>query len=275
MKKEHELEKIYRDIKSIKIQGATNIAKAAVRAYSLVPRVSTINKLESLRPTEPMLHNILNMLKQGKTKDEILEHLENAQENINLNVFKLIKNRDIIFTHCHSTNVVKSLIYAKKHGKRFEVYNTETRPLFQGKKTAIELNKAKIKVTMFPDSAGSIALSKEQGTKKVSKVFLGADAILSNGDVINKVGSEMFAQIAKSNKIPVYIIADSWKFSRKQLELEQRNYGEVWDNAPRTVKIKNPAFERINRKFIKRIVSDLGIYRPKKFVRKARKSLMY
>jgi len=61
----------------------------------------------------------------------------------------LVKNRDVIFTHCHSTNVVNSLIYAKKKGKKFQVYNTETRPLFQGRKTANELKKAGIKVTML------------------------------------------------------------------------------------------------------------------------------
>lgn len=267
------LHKIYKEIKEIKIQGATNIAKAAIYAYSLSPKKSTLRKLQSLRPTEPLLQNVLNKLAKGESKENILVHFSQAQEKINSNTLKLIKNNDVIFTHCHSTNVVKSLINAKKNKKKFEVYNTETRPLFQGRKTARELANAKIKVTTFVDFAVGIAISKEQGTKSVDKIFLGADAILKNGDIINKVGSEVIAIIAKKNKIPVYIIADSWKFTKNNLELEQRSSGEVWDNkVPKPIKIKNPAFEKVPAKLITKIVSELGVLTPSQFVRKARRN---
>jgi translation initiation factor 2B subunit (eIF-2B alpha/beta/delta family) len=267
-----QLKKIYKDIKSVKIQGATNIAKAALRAYSLSPKKSTIKKLESLRPTEPMLKNVLKKLSKGVPQKNILSHFSQAQEKINSYVLKLIKSKDVIYTHCHSTNVVNSLIFAKKKGKNFEVYNTETRPLYQGRKTARKLGKVGIKVTMFVDSALSIALNKEQGTKKVSKVFLGSDAILKNGDVINKIGSGTISEIAKKSNISVYIIADSWKFSKENVELEQRNYDEVWDNKiPKNVKLRNPAFAKIPSKNIKAIVSELGILTPKEFVKQAKK----
>ena len=49
--------KIAADIKSIKIQGATNIAKAALKAYSLVPTKTSKKKLLSLRPTVLILMN--------------------------------------------------------------------------------------------------------------------------------------------------------------------------------------------------------------------------
>ena len=262
--------KIYKDIKDVKIQGATNIAKAAVKAYSLSPADATKRKLISLRPTEPLLQNVVKKLNKNNEK-EILRHFEQSQNKINLYILKLIKNNDVIFTHCHSTNVVKSLINAKKTGKTFEVYNTETRPLYQGRKTAKELSRAKIKVTDFVDSALGIALSKIQGTKKVTKVFLGADAVLKNGDVINKIGSGLIAQIARQNKIPVYIIADSWKFTKNNIEFEQRKLEEVWANAPKHVKIKNPAFEKVPSKLITKIVSELGVLSPKEFVKRARK----
>ena len=41
-----ELESIYRDIKEIKIQGATNIAKAAVEAYIASPTKENKRKLK-------------------------------------------------------------------------------------------------------------------------------------------------------------------------------------------------------------------------------------
>ena len=267
-----EVERIIRGIKSVKIQGATNIAKAAVKIYSISPSNSTIKKLVEARPTEPMLQNVIETMKKGAGKNEILMHFSEAQEKINKNVLKVIKNNSVVFTHCHSTNVVKSLINAKRKGIKFEVYNTETRPLFQGRKTAQELSKAGIKVTMFVDSAIEIALEKKQDAKKVSIVFLGADAILKNSDVVNKVGSGLISVIAKKNKLPLYIIADSWKFSKNSVALEQRGYNEVWnDKIAKNIIIKNPAFEKVPAKNIKAIISELGILSPKEFVRKTKK----
>jgi len=259
---------IAKDIKSVKIQGARNIAKQALCAYSLNPTKSAKRKLLSLRPTEPMLMNVLNKLNK-ENKKEILKHFDSAQDKINKLVFKTIKNNDVIFTHCHSTNVINALIYSKKKKKNFEVYNTETRPLFQGRKTARELRKAKIKVTQFIDSALGVALSKEQATRKVDKVFLGADALLKKG-IINKIGSEVIAQVAKNQKIPVYIIADSWKFTKKNVPIEQRKLNEVWNNAPKNIKIKNPAFEFVPKKYIKAIISELGILSYDNFLRKVK-----
>jgi ribose 1,5-bisphosphate isomerase len=264
--KNSKFKKIVEDIKSIKIQGARNIAKKSLEAYSLIPKESSIIKLKSARPTEPMMFHVLDLLKKIPKK-EILNHFDSAQEKINKEVLKLIGANDLIMTHCHSTNVVNALIYSKKNKKNFEVYNTETRPLFQGRKTSKELSKAKIPVTQFVDSAIGIALSKDQGTRKVRKVFLGADAILKKG-VINKVGSGAISRLAKSYNIPVYIIADSWKFSNHNLPLEQRELNEVWDKAPKNIKIKNPAFEFIPKKYITKIVSDLGTLSYSEFLKK-------
>ncbi len=269
MNKRGKFNSILRRIKEIKIQGARNIAKAALRAYYLVPTMSSKKKLLSSRPTEPMMQNVLEMVDEFP-KEKILQHFDEAQEKINKATLKIIKQNDVIFTHCHSTNVTGALIYAKRKGKKFEVYNTETRPLYQGRKTAKELRKNKIKVTLFVDSALGVALTKEQGTKKANKVFLGADALLEKG-VINKIGSEVIARIAKSEKIPVYIVADSWKFTKEKISIEQRELNEVWDKAPKKIKVKNPSFEFIDKKYITGIITEHGIQKYSDFVKGAKK----
>ena len=266
MKNKKEFDRIVRDIKSIKIQGAVNIARAALRAYTLFPTKSSKRTLLNSRPTEPLMNYVLD-LAEKKQYDKILSHFNFTQNKINEKVYKLIRKKEIIFIHCHSTNVIKALIYAKKKGKNFGIYNTETRPLFQGRKTAKELAKEKIKVTMFVESFLDDALSEQQGMKRVGKIFIGADALLKDG-IINKVGSELIAKIARQNKIPVYIIADSWKFSKKKVPLEQRDLNEIWDNAPKNVKIRNPAFEFVNKKYISGIISELGFMKYDEFVKK-------
>lgn len=269
MKNKKRFNKIILDIKKIKIQGARNIARAALYACSLddcLLNPEARKKLIEARLTEPMLVNVLHKYKKFGYK-KTLAHFDEAQKKINSLVFRLIKNNSVIFTHCHSTNVISSLIYAKKKGKKFEVYNTETRPLFQGRLTARELEKAGIKVTTFIDSAIDIALEKKQKSKKVDLIFLGSDAILKEG-VINKVGSGMIAELAKLDKIPLYIIADSWKYSSHHIPIEERDFHEVWQHVPKHIKIRNPAFELVQKKYIKAIVSELGILSFDKFLEK-------
>jgi ribose 1,5-bisphosphate isomerase len=270
MKNKEKFDQICKDIKSIKIQGAENIAKSAFFAYKLVPKRSSIKKLSELRPTEPMLFNVLKIADK-LSYNNLTEKLEENQEKINKAVFKLIKNNSIVFTHCHSSSVIKSLIYSHKKKKKFEVYNTETRPLFQGRKTAKELAKAGIKVTMFVDSAAQIALTssqdKEENTKPVDLVFIGSDAITKKG-VINKVGSGMIAEIARLNKIPVYIVSDSLKFSNMSVKMEQRNSREVWSN--HHINIKDPAFELVKKEDIRGIISEFGTLSYDKFLKQVR-----
>lgn len=257
-----ELNKIYSGIKNVKIQGATNIAKAALKAYLIKPDKENKKKLISLRPTEPMLINTLHYLKH-LPKEEVISHFDKAQQKINKLVFKILNK--IVFTHCHSTNVVKALIYSKKHGKKFAVYNTETRPLFQGRITSRELSAAGIQVSEFVDSGMHEAI------KKSGIVLLGADAILKSG-VINKIGSAGIAEVAYIHKKPLYIVADSWKFYPKSVKVEERDFREVWKYAPKHVKIRDPAFEKIDKKYITGIVSELGILSYQKFLKEIRKT---
>lgn len=268
MDKQAEFNKICRNIKKVHIQGAREVAKKAFFAYKLIPTEKSRQILISLRPTEPMLVNILKKADEISYK-ELINRLNENQKKINEQIFRLIKNDSVIFTHCHSSSVVQALIFAKKKGRKFEVYNTETRPLYQGRKTANELRKSGIKVTMFVDSAAAIAIEKENRKDKIHAdlILFGTDAILKEG-VINKVGSGMFAEIAHANKVPVYIVADSWKYARK-IKLEQRDSKEIWDT--KKILIKNPAFELIKRKYVTGIVSEFGISSYNKFLKKVKK----
>ncbi len=261
MEKKKRFEQICNDIKNVRVQGAESVAIEGLRAYSLFPNKKTEKRLLSLRATEPALRNALKYAKKFSVH-AALRHFIDSEVIAYRNIFKLIKNGSRIFVHCHSNTVVKALIYSKRWGRHFSVLNTETRPLFQGRKTAKELARAGIAVTTFVDSAARIAI------RKSDFLLFGADAVLSDGSVINKVGSGMFAEIAYDLKKKLYIATDAWKFSHHDVKIEARNYKEVWKNTPRHVKVENPAFERIEAKYITAIISELGILKPRAFVRK-------
>lgn len=253
-------------IKTLKIQGAESIAIAGVKALSL--KGASVKELLKARPTEPALRNAIKFSEEYSTK-KALDHFKKSREKIIKYGIKKIK--PVVFTHCHSSVVIAILKEAKKKGKKFEVINTETRPLYQGRKTAKELAKAGIKVTTIIDSAVRDALTKGGEIKKANIVLLGADAILKNGDIINKMGSGAISEIAYYERVPVYICTNSWKLSFRNVEIEKRNLREVWKRAPKHVKIKNPAFEVIDSKYVTGIISELGVLKPKEFVKKVKK----
>ena len=267
-------DKVLKDIKNIKIQGAENVAKEGIKLLLLKNDSTSVKQIINVRPTEPALKNAIRFvlgLKDKKAGVKLaLKHFESTNSEIVKQGSKLIKNNSVVFTHCHSSTVIKILKQAKKQGKKFEVYSSETRPLFQGRKTVLELMKAEIKVTSFVDSA-FLSVVKSVKNKNIIMI-VGTDAVLKDGSIINKIGTGMFAEICYDNKIPVYAALDSWKYAG-HIKIEERNYKEIWRKAPKRIKIRDPAFEKVDVKFVKGIISEFGILKPKQFVKKAKKEL--
>jgi len=261
---------IYNDIKSLKIQGAEAIAKAGLKAIKLKSDKDSIKKIMEVRPTEPALRNAIKF-SQISSINNALTHFTLSEKIIPKIGAKKIHSKKIIFTHCHSSTVVSILKEAKSQKKNFIVHNTETRPMLQGRKTAKELSKAGIEVHHFVDSGARLAL------KKADLMLIGCDAITAEGKVINKIGSEMMAEIAERHDTPVYVCTDSWKFDPLtsfgfDVEIEKRNSKEIWKNPPKKVKIFNYAFEKINPDLISGIISELGVHSPNNFVREVTKA---
>ncbi len=293
-------EKTLRDIKSVKIQGAENVAKASMEALMsffskkkfrrpdvFLSKFSSLSKrLAGTRPTEPLLRNSISFVEKEMGSEggpeellkrmfsacrQVLYHYEVAGKSIADIGSNKIENGMRVFTHCHSSSVTGALKRAKEQGKNFEAFNTETRPLFQGRITARELAKAGIRVKHFVDSGARVAL------KECDLMLIGADAITSEGKVINKIGSEMFAIIAEKYGVPVYVLSDSWKFDPQSIygipePIERRSSKEVWGKRTRGVEISNIAFEKVDPDLIAAIISELGVYTPENFVSEVKRT---
>lgn len=291
------LKKTIQDIKTLKIQGASAVAKATLlgmrdfaktiksaRPAKFVKEIEKAGRaLAYVRPTEPMAQNLFEgMMKKLKQAQKAgaspadlkeivnflvrhdLQHLEEELKQVVEAGVKLIKNGDRILTHCHSSTVEQILIVAHKQGKKFKVFNTETRPLFQGRITARKLAQAGVDDTLILDSEADKLLN----AKKVNKVLIGADVLLGDGSIINKVGSFGLCEDAYQNKIPVYVATSLLKLKRGgEVKIEQRESGEVWEEAPRKVKIVNLAFDKVPAKFIKGIITERGLLKPKEIKR--------
>ena len=297
-----DIKRIIADIKSIKIQGARNVAKASVQAlilqskhskaktpkafYSEIKKLSTI--LADTRPTEPMMRNALNAAitflyveSKGKSiklvKKRFVEkqkaYLKKVAED-KKKIFqygaKLIPKGAVVITHCHSSTVTGILKKAK--GKNIKVFACETRPRYQGRITAKELADAGIDTTLVVDGAMNMYM------KKADLVMVGADSITSRGDLINKVGTSTLAHIAKMHDTSFYSAAELSKYSTmtfygEREKIEQRSPKEVWEKPPRKVKISNPAFDVTSSKYLNAYITEVGVIPPPAFFTLATKKL--
>lgn len=286
------LKKIVNDIKALKIQGATAVAKASINAIKYVALkskaksadlfISEIEKAKNAlyltRPTEPLMRNclryILYTLKESNIKDvkelknlinvtadEFLFNLEKDKEKIAQIGSGKIENGMTVLTHCHSSTVTNIFKLAKEKGKEFSVICTETRPNYQGRITAKELIKYGIPTTMIVDSAVSSFI------KKADAVFVGCDLITADISVINKIGTFYVSLAAKRVEIPFYCAAELAKFDPETMfgkieEIEKRPGKEVWQNAPKGLKIENPIFDITPRENITAFITSEGIVPP-------------
>lgn len=293
--------RLLEDIKNLKIQGASQIGLTFLTSLkSLSPNLTREKVLKdilklrtdilNLRPTEPLVFNfsqiLINRLKKARPKDRynlsreinrLSDAYKIAEENIVKTGVSLIKNKENIFTHCHSSLVENILVQAKKRGKSFHVFNSETRPLFQGRITAKNLISHRIKVTQVCDSAAAFLISDHSGDEiKIHKLILGADVIGLNGWAVNKIGSFGLALAAWESGIPVYIAVSLLKIDPQsqvkiRIPLEMRDSREIWPEAPKGLLLENFAFDCIPAKFITAFVTEFGLIKPKGIAKIAKK----
>ena len=260
---------ILKKIRNVKIQGAQNIALAGVQAFLLQHDKTSIDQSLKTRPTEPMMQNAVHFLEKAENPEEaatkLKKYIKQSDEKIAKSGAKLVRNNMNIFSHCHSTTVMRILKQAKKQKKHFVVYTTEVEPLLQGRKTAEELAKAGINVVVFPDLAGN------QAIQKCDLFLLGADAYSKKG-FANKIGSSTFCEIAKDHNIPTYSCGISLKLTNK-IVLEKRPSKEVWDQDNKKIEVINPAFDFVDKNLITGVISELGINQYSEFIKKARRNM--
>lgn len=263
------IDKILRDIKSVKIQGATNVAKAGIKVFLIEPTKQNAKKILSLRATEPLLQNAIHILSKSENKKQVSENFLNeikkSHEKMVIEGKKLIKRNMNVFSHCHSSSVIDILKLANKNKRKFVVYTGEVEPLLQGRKTAIALDKENIKVIVCPD------LAIGQILKNCDIVLFGADAFTKRS-LYNKIGTETICKLAKEYNIPAYSCGISMKITNK-VKIEKRSGREVWDERRKNITVKYPAFDKVNYKYVKGIVSEFGVLKPKEFVKKAKEKL--
>lgn len=302
------IEDILKDIKAIKIQGATNVAIATFEGIKLYLQnigseldkdifektLSIGSKLAYARPNEPLAQNglkFINYFFKVKYKsptdsmeikqvlislcDEYLNMIKESKESIVQKNLGIFADTNYAFTHCHSSTAER-LIYEISKGKDdFKVVCTETRPLFQGRITAANLLGKGLNTTMIADSAAETYIIGRAGFP-IEAVFVGADEITIHGDFVNKVGSWGIGLAAYYANIPVYVVTPLLKVNPesafKSVEIEVRESDELWPEAPKGLQLFNPAFDFINKEFVTGFLTEFGLVKPEDVIKTLREN---
>lgn len=279
-------------IQTMEIRGAGRIAKAAaqaIRDYAAGLEAASMEEfstriqeassfLISTRPTAVSLPNAVKLASKyssGNVEEARKEIIENANRFIEradkaVGIIGKIGSRrlhdgDVIMTHCNSHAALSIITAAFESGKDISVIATESRPKRQGLLTVRHLNNFGIPTTLIIDSAVRYHM------KEVDKVIVGADAIASNGALVNKIGTSQLALAANEARKSFMVAAETFKFSPdtilgNPIEIEERSSDEIIDPIILAdlsqVKVRNPVFDFTPAKYIDMIVTDIGIISP-------------
>ncbi|KAL5511586.1 GCN3 [Sanghuangporus vaninii] len=187
-------------------EGAEALRKQYTNSISINAGCELFIAFVTLFPHESASFNDLKieLVKQGR---EYANEALSYREKIAQQALGFIKDGSVILTHSYSRVVMQALLLAHDQ-KRISVYVTEARPRGLGVKTQEALATAGIPCTVVLDSAVAYVMD------KVDLVLVGSEAVVESGGLINAVGSNQMAIIAKAANKPVYAMAESYKFHR-------------------------------------------------------------
>ncbi|MHA1436329.1 MAG: S-methyl-5-thioribose-1-phosphate isomerase [Promethearchaeota archaeon] len=309
----------YRDvatsIKIMNIRGAPAIGVAAAMGMALatieyckLPKERFLKKMEEaanlIRSTRPTASNLFWAINRvWKIIETYPDNPSNLSElvieeakimaredvNVNKNIGKhgatLLKDGDVILTHCNAGSLatvqygtalapVRSAI---EEGKKISVIADETRPRLQGARlTAFELQYDKIPVNVISDTSSGLMMM----LGKIDKVIVGTDRVTFDA-VFNKIGTYLVALAAKDNNIPFYVAAPTSTLSlhetKDDVTIEQRDSKEVShvlgkvQIVPQGVECLNYAFDITPFRLITGIITEDGVFSPEELLNKYKK----
>jgi len=162
--------------------------------------------------------------------------------------------RGTVLTHSASETVTKALRAARRGGALSRVVIAEGRPGLEGRELARTLAEEGVEVLLVVDAALGLH------AREADVALVGADAILSDGGLINKVGTRLLAMACERAGTPLYGAADRFKISAAaSLPLEEKAPGEVWPDAPRGVSVRNIYFDRTEAPLVTGFATDAGV----------------
>jgi len=141
--------------------------------------------------------------------DDFVDSIALAGKQISITAGDKIRHGDVILTYGCSSLLRTVFSEAARAGKRFRVIVADGRPRFEGRAMARHMVAAGIECSYIQVTSAPYVM------QEVTKVMLGAHAVLANGGVMARVGASQVALVAKSCNVPVLVCCETYKFSER------------------------------------------------------------
>ncbi|GJP31376.1 hypothetical protein CLOM_g12016 [Closterium sp. NIES-68] len=135
---------------------------------------------------------------------------------------KIRREGDVILTFGWSELVLQVLLSAASAGHVFRAIVVDSRPHLEGKEMVRRLLAGGISCLYLRLNAASYIM------KDVTRVFLGAAAVLANGAAYARVGTAAVAMMAHAQRVPVLVCCESSKF-HERVQLDSITHNEIGD----------------------------------------------
>ncbi|SRR5712691_578323 len=225
-------------------------------------------RLSEAQPAMAIVHNVAHLVARlvadGQDPqlvlDGVREELDGAREKIARNFLKIAPDRGTIVTLSYSDNVLEAIKGAHARGLVERVFVLESKPLLEGLGLARALSEDGVPTKTVPDDAGAPLVS------DATYVLVGADSVLRDGSVVNKIGTHRLASTAANDHKPVYVVCETLKF-------DARYDAVTWPGSPsrgdeRQAETSVPAtegfrdFEVTPAQLVTMIATERGAYAP-------------
>ena len=229
------LYKLFRDHEDVR--GSSRMAMLALRSFiesikDLRCNASEIKELitelcDAIKHTEPRIVPLIHMIKAfetekaehygedlQKTKSEATRILQEKHDLLKSKVeqviehgVNMVEDGDTIVVHTASSDVTNMLVRAKEFLKKSFKLIILKQDFVKTKLLVKTLSKAKIDLLVVPEYSLSHYI------EKANKLFIGAVSITPDAKVVAAIGTANIVGLCPINKVPVYLFANSLKFS--------------------------------------------------------------
>ena len=184
--------------------------------------------------------------------DRVVERVEDGKRRAAENAVDIFDDGMTILTHDYSSTVLEALELAAHEGTHLEVYVTEARPRYLGRKTARVLSAIdRIETHLIVDGAAGHFLP------ECDRVVTGMDCIVEE-TLYNRVGTYPIAATAADVGTPVTVVGSGAKIieSGFAFENEIRSPSEVMREPAEGFSVENPAYDATPTRLLDTVVTD-------------------
>jgi translation initiation factor eIF-2B subunit delta len=191
----------------------------------------------------------------------IQERMDFAHVAICEHASSKIVDGDVLLVYGHSEVIVQLLVMQKEQLKKsFHVIVVDGRPLLEGRRMLESLKKANVTCSYILLNCISYVM------KDVTKVLLGAAALMSDGSVLGRVGTACVALSAQRKA--VLVCCETYKISNR-VQLESITGNELGDpkcvyagEKEENLRMLNLLYDLTPSNYISGIVTEMGILPP-------------